>query len=143
MPQLIQRWLCDDGSEFPTEKEATAWEKRLADVLRANEALKQGVSVYEVLTIAGHPQPPESLRQMTKETGLIIPHWQGSDEPAYSVQGVNKNLSLIISGQPKICVAAYGKDLSARAVAGFLEKTLATQSVEISTYDHDFDSQRP
>lgn len=82
----------EDGEMFYSEEQCLTHEKALADVKLANQMLKDGRNLFDVLTTAGGDFPSTKslseedkaiLQSMTKDTGVIIEYWQCSDKPAY------------------------------------------------------------
>ncbi len=90
--RIITMYEAEDGEAFYSEKQCLTHEKALADVRLANQMLKDGCNLFDVLTVAGGDFPSTKclseedkaiLRSMTKDTGVTIEHWQCSDKPAY------------------------------------------------------------
>lgn len=81
----IDAWRCSDGTVHTSENLAKYREEEIERSQRANEALEAGKSLADCLRLYGTKEPAAVFDQMTRDTPLVISHWQCMDTPGYKV----------------------------------------------------------
>lgn len=95
----------DDGKLFRNEMEALSWEHQQTKLKIANQRILDGENLYTILSdLDMHSGTVEKnkdiLLEMTKDTGVIITHWQCSNEACYKISYIDENGNLFIYGNP-------------------------------------------
>jgi hypothetical protein len=79
-----RRWQTSDGDEHSSREWAQQWEAKIEAAVKATEMLEQGGSVAECLRAINYKLPIDAiLEYVTKDTELVISHWQCRDTPGY------------------------------------------------------------
>lgn len=110
--EKVTRWRTRDGEEFGSFGSAERHAEVLHLVDKANEVLEEGGSVadaFRILERYGEIDP--ILEQVTKDTELVISHWQCRDTPGYQVQRINSDLSIRVFGDAGSWNGPYGDDV--------------------------------
>lgn len=108
-----------------TSSQSTSVSPKFADFSDgANKALEEGQPLAACLSIAGMGNPPEIFAQVTKDTPLIISHWQCSDEPAYRVIRINPNGSMYVGGSVRWS-GGYGQNVDVRDLERYAQATFS------------------
>jgi hypothetical protein len=126
VPRRIDCWKCSDGRIFERESWAIDWQRDLDNTAKANEALETGESVGECLVIRGTKREyvPEVLFKITRNSGIVIRHWQGQEKAGYKVCEFKPNGDVFVFGHAGCWSGAYGCDISVRDLARYVESTL-------------------
>jgi hypothetical protein len=122
--ESVIRWKTLDGKEFCSESEAYFHADEIDAASRANAALQEGKSVAEALIAAGWSVPDPILETVTKDTKLIIEHWQCRSEPGYTVQRFNPNRTVYVYGYAGSWSGSYGNDnMPIRNLVDYAQRT--------------------
>jgi len=80
----IEKWITSDGKEHGYEEWAIEWDEKIEAATKATEMLRSGMPVAYCLRAIDYPADiPDVLEYVTKETQLVISHWQCRDTPGY------------------------------------------------------------
>lgn len=84
--EKVDRYRTTDGKEFWSLDEATRYQVSVNAANKATEQLCEGMSIAEILRRTDYPGEPDAiLEQVTKDSKLVISHWQCRDTPEYKV----------------------------------------------------------
>jgi len=113
IPIKIECWKAEDGKIFEQEDRAINYQKVIEQTRRANKVFENGVSVAEAMRIAGYEYEIDPmLEHITKNTKLVISHWQCRDEPGYMPQYFEDGLcSMFVYGYAGSWSGAYGNSV--------------------------------
>ena len=98
-PVQVECWKTEDGKLFESQASAEHHQGTLNEAKIANEVFESGASVADSLRaveFAGDIDPV--LERVTKETQLVISHWQCQDTPGYKPVYFEPGLSMYVSG---------------------------------------------
>jgi hypothetical protein len=102
----------ENGALFRTEAECMEHERRCAAVEVATEMISRGAPLSEVLVHAGVLAPDDArvkkLEGITKDTRLIIPHWQCSERRGYGPVRVGLDGRIYLHGDAGAWSGPYG-----------------------------------
>jgi len=97
-----------DGRRFIREADCLEYEQQLQDAKAANEMLRNGATLMAVLTRANQKRPwwdrnltledRVMLIRMTKDTGIVVEHWQCRKTPDYKVSEIDHTGCLYLHG---------------------------------------------
>lgn len=117
-----------DGSEHSSVRGAADKNEAIARAERANAMLADGATVYDAARAwswMDNPTIPEVLRRITKDTPLIISHWQCRDTPGYSVcRFENDEYYVYVGGDAGSWSGPYGSKITLADIARYAEDTL-------------------
>lgn len=103
---------------------------RLLDRLaEANRVLEAGGSVYAAAEAAGFHGHDETLKRITKDTPLVISHWQCRDTPGYRVCEFRPD-GIHVWGDAGSWSGPYGNVIPLATVAAYAKDTLARAEAE-------------
>lgn len=114
-PRKVDRWQTSDGELFYSEESAEFSERDIRQMKSNNVALSEGKCIAEILRSSGRTEIPEVLERVTKDTKLIIPHWQCRDEPGYKPQEFDKTGRIFVHGHAGSWSGPYGNWMSVRS----------------------------
>jgi len=106
-----------DGKDFDSRSSAECHQKKIAIAEDANARLKRGESIAEILRANGKTVPDEILERVTKDSKLVIEHWQCRDTPGYQPQFFDPGLSIYVAGDAGSWSGSYGNTMSLRDLA--------------------------
>jgi hypothetical protein len=103
--QIITKYISDNGEEFHDESSCLAYEDALCQFKGFSDNFFSGnCSLYDVFASVDclsnySNDTTKMLRSIYKDTKLTIRHWQGRDDPEYSVSNLflDKWLSIDVS----------------------------------------------
>lgn len=110
----ITRYRCTDGEEYDNEDSANEHEQLIERVDEANKKYSDGCSLYEAFEIAELPylkNIPESFKDVTHETKLVIEYWQCCDKPGYSPLRITYNGMVFVHGDVGAWAGPYGRPM--------------------------------
>ena len=113
-------WKTTDGKIFEDAMWAERHEAQLGRCALANKFLKEGNTVGDVLSAvnyAGEIDP--ILDRVTRETKLVISHWQCSDKAEYRPALFQTNMSIHVCGGEALFGGTYGDDIPIRELARY------------------------
>ena len=97
-----------DGRRFIREADCLEYEQQMQDAEAANEMLRNGATLMEVLIRANQKRPSwyrnliledrAMLTRMTKDTGIVVEHWQCRKTPDYKVCEIGHTGCLYLYG---------------------------------------------
>jgi hypothetical protein len=97
-----------DGRRFIREADCLEYEQQLQDAKAASEMLRNGATLMAVLTRANQTRPwwdrnltledRVMLIRMTKDTGIVVEHWQCRKTPDYKVSEIDHTGCLYLHG---------------------------------------------
>jgi hypothetical protein len=106
----IIKWRTLDGKEFHSESAAYFHADEIDAANRANAVLEDGKSVADALRAAGWTVLDPILESVTKDTKLIIEHWQCRSEPGYTIRRFNPERTVYVFGYAGSWSGSYGND---------------------------------
>lgn len=128
----VSMYEANDGKLFRDELSALDWDVKLEKVALANQMLQDGSNVYEVLKASGIfwegdvEEKRSTLEKLTKETGLVIPHWQCSENPGYKVCFLDiQSGKILVHGDTGTWSGAYGSYMGLSDLCRYAEDTFA------------------
>lgn len=87
-----------DGRRFLREADCLEYEQQMQDAKAANEMLRNGATLMDALIRANQTRPSWGrnlihediimLMNMTKDTGVVVEHWQFRKTPDYKVREI-------------------------------------------------------
>lgn len=96
--KTVTMYEADDGKQFSSEAQCLEYEQQCEDARAASEMLQNGATLMAALTRANQTRPwwasgltledKVFLMNATKETGIVVRHWQCSDTPCYKVRQI-------------------------------------------------------
>lgn len=108
----------EDGKLFSTEALCLEYEQQCADLAAANDMLNNGATLMAALTRAHQTRPwwdaclsledKAILMKITKDTGFVVTHWQGSDKPGYKPCELNHDVLVHLWGDAGSWGGPYG-----------------------------------
>ena len=109
----VERWATSDGKEHPSEQWANEWESRIDAAAQATELLESGASIACCLQAMDYlPKIDPILERVTKDTQLVISHWQCCDTPGYKVQRFLPDGRVVVYGDAGSWSGPYGGDVT-------------------------------
>ena len=116
----VQCWKAEDGKLFESRSSAEFHQKSLDDAKAANEMLDRGESVGAALKAVQYPGEIDPvLYRVTKQTKLVISHWQCQDTPGYQPVRFERGLSLWVGGHAGAWSGPYSSSVSIRDLARY------------------------
>lgn len=116
-------YVARDDSRHRYLDDAVRRNQNLDEIDAANALLEAGAALYDAVKAWGRSEPPDVLRQINKDTPLIISHWQCSDDPAYKVCKFDLR-GIWVWGDPGKWSGPYGNFVSVRDLERYVETTL-------------------
>lgn len=108
----IQRTIYEttDGKHFSMVEAAEHHQDRINQAAQATAELRNGASLLHALTAAGmsFASGLDELSEITKDTELVISHWQCRDNPGYKPQWVNHDGRVFCFGYAGSWSGPYG-----------------------------------
>lgn len=122
-PTEVAAWKCSDGRVFDDFGWADRHQKDLWSLRVANERLDAGDTIAECLRSAhylGHIDPV--FEKISKETKLVISHWQCKDIPGYQPCYFHLGLmDMHVAGDAGAWSGPWGTKVSLREIASYAE----------------------
>lgn len=91
--KTVTMYEAEDGKQFRFQVQCVEYEQQCIDLAAANEMLINGATLFVALTRANQTRPwwdnsltledKTMLMKITKDTGFVVRHWQGSGSPVY------------------------------------------------------------
>lgn len=137
----VTRYEATDGTLFLTQEMCETHEQRCADLDAANEMFSSGATLMAALTRAHQTRPlwdialsledKALLMRITKDTGLVIEHWQCKSRPGYKPLELDHECRVWVYGDAGSWSGPYGnwvtlKDLLRYARATKLDNKATT-----------------
>ncbi len=121
-PIAVTSWKTTDGRLFTTFTSAEYHQKKLDDVVLANEILQAGGSVADALRSVNYRgDVSEVLNKVTTETKLVIPHWQCQDTPGYMPIRFELGLRVGVFGNAGAWSGSYGATITTKDLSRYAE----------------------
>lgn len=121
-------YVARNGKEHDDPRGALEANEDIARAEAANALLQAGATVWEAARAWSRwPQhePPPILKQITKDTPLIISHWQCRDEPGYRVISFQDDAyHIYVGGDAGSWSGPYGNRMPIGDLAAYVENTL-------------------
>ena len=119
----VVRWQTSDGREHRSRKWAEQWEAKIVAAELATEMLDRGESVAACLRAITYPGTIDPiLEQVTKDTRLVISHWQCRDTPGYKPTRFCTNGCIIAYGSAGSWAGPYGGEITIRDLVRYAKK---------------------
>lgn len=122
--EKVIKYKTKDTRFFDSESEAIEHEQFLDDLEAANSLVQNGANILDCLLRAYRSKiymfdamnldcrDKVILIKCTKDTGLIIRHWQCSKKPGYTVQRIQESGYLLVGGDAVSCSGPYYSEIS-------------------------------
>lgn len=121
----ITKYRCSDGEEYDSEDSANEHERFIDRVDEANRRYSDGCSLYTALEIAEFPHLrniiPESFKDVTHETKLVIEYWQCCVEPGYSPIRLTYDHMVFVHGDAGSWSGPYGRRMRIEDLQRYVE----------------------
>lgn len=121
-------YVAQDGSTHHSVRSAVERNESIARAQAATDLLAAGASVWEAARAwSPFPDPklPEVLKLITKDTPLIISHWQCRDEPGYKVcRFEDDGYYIFVGGDAGSWSGSYGSKVMLLDLARYADDTL-------------------
>ncbi len=120
-PREIQMWECSDGERWPCVATAVYHQQQVAAAETANRLWREGHDLKSTLQAVGWwteylEQETPAGHRLTKDSRLVISHWQCSKEPAYRIVEFCASGRLHVFGNAVSWSNGYGENLSVAEV---------------------------
>lgn len=124
---VVTCYQSSDGDIFHSRSAAEFRNEELELIAVANQLLKRGANMWAVLS-ARHPFPLNEserpiLEQITKETKLVISHWQCRDVPGYQPNNIDLK-GIYVSGDAGSWSGPYGGHMNKEDLIRYAKNTL-------------------
>lgn len=130
MMRPVTMYESNDGRQFSTESASSEWDTVLSDTDEANRILNSGQSLKIVVDAAyrntrgrHHINGEDVLAEMTKDSGIAIPHWQCREEAGYKLQRMQPDGQLYVYGNVGSWSGGYGGYMSLEDFIRYAEDT--------------------
>lgn len=108
-----------DGRDFNSRSSAEYHQEQIAIAHDANIRLKRGESIAEILRANGKTVSDEILERVTKDSKMVIEHWQCRDTPGYQPQSFEPGLLIYVAGDAGSWSGSYGNTMSVDDLARY------------------------
>lgn len=132
--KIVTMYEAQDGKLFRNESLCLEYEQRCIDLVDANDRLHNGATLMDVLTKANHTRPwlyrhlslkdKEFLITATKDTGIVVRHWQGSDRPGYKPYQINDSGQILLHGDVGAWDGPYGNWVELKDLLLYAQETM-------------------
>ena len=120
----VTRWQASDGKEYSSREMAEGWESRVEDASKATDMLRDGSSVTDCLRAISYPAEIDAvLEAVTKDTKLVISHWQCQDTPGYKPVYFSPDGRVYAYGNAGCWSGAYGADITIAELVCYAKHT--------------------
>lgn len=120
--KTVTRWTTSDGKDHCSLSAAEYHAGQMDKAAKANSVLELGGSVADALRAAEWTYAsavPEVLERVTKESKLVIEHWQCRDTPGYQVRYFTSERDLYVHGNAGCWSGSYGSRVSLADLARY------------------------
>ena len=117
--QEVSSWKTTDGEIHRNMDWAADYQFALDRAEAANEMLKEGFSVGQILEHFEWPVDDPILNDVTKDSKLVIWHWQCRDTPGYQPIRFNRDFTLYVAGDAGSWSGPYGDDVRLSCLVGY------------------------
>lgn len=120
--QTVTRWVTSDGKDHCSLSAAEYHAGQMDKAAKASAVLEAGGSVADALRAADWTYAsavPEVLERVTKESKLVIEHWQCRDTPGYQVRYFTSARDLYVHGNAGCWSGGYGSRVSLADLARY------------------------
>lgn len=96
--QVVIKYQSEDGALWDSEQQCLQHESEVAELKEANHMLGRGSNLLECLKVVHKKYGPQfkftgeqqdALQNITRDSKIVIQHWQGNREPMYSPSQIN------------------------------------------------------
>ena len=108
----VTRFETTDGKSHFSRASAEIRQEDIEQAKWANERLEEGWSVAKILKALGRGIPDEILSQVTKDSKLVVRHWQCRDEPGYQPRYFEPGMCIYVYGNAGSWSGSYGNTMS-------------------------------
>jgi len=119
-PERVECWRTQDGKLFQNRSSANHHQEEIDDVKVANAVLTRGGSVADALRAADYLGTIFPVfERITKDTQLVISHWQCRDTPGYKQVRFELGLYMFVFGDAGSWSGPYGNQISLTELSQF------------------------
>ena len=98
-PKKIECFKTSDGDIFESLNSAELHQQEIEKAELADKLLQEGKSIADILkAVKYNGEIDPTLNHVTKDTKLIISHWQCRDNPEYSPLWFESGMRLMVGG---------------------------------------------
>lgn len=115
----VKRFETTDGDSHFSRSSAEMIQKNIEEAKWASERLKEGWSVAKIFKAVGRNVPDQILDQVTKDSKLVVSHWQCRDEPGYQARYFKQGMRIYVYGNAGSCYGSYGASMSVADLARY------------------------
>lgn len=115
----VTRFETTDGKSHFSRASAEMRQEDIEQAKWANARLDEGWSVAKILKAVRRSVPDEILDQVTKDSKLVVSHWQCSDDPGYQPRYFKPGMSIYVYGYAGSWSGSYGNTMSAADLARY------------------------
>lgn len=115
----VLRYETTDGKNFSTFDSAERHQKRIRGAEHATLILQNGGALADALRALGESAIDPILEQVTKDSKLVIEHWQCRDTPGYQPKEIATSGEIFVWGNAGCWSGSYGSWISVSDVARY------------------------
>lgn len=115
----VTRFKTTDGKTHLSRASAEMRQEDIEQAKWANQRLVEGWSVARILNAVGRSVPDEILDQVTKDSKLVVSHWQCRDEPGYQPRYFEPGMNIYVHGDAGSWSGSYGSKMSIADLARY------------------------
>lgn len=117
--EAITMYRTTDGKTFHGEGSAIGHQEDIEEAKKANVMLNSGESVGAILRALGRTVVDEILDRVTKDSKLVISHWQCRDTPGYQPRYFEPGMIIYVGGDAGSWSGSYGNEMTTRDLARY------------------------
>lgn len=110
--EVVTGFRTSDGEIFHSKDVALFRAMQLRRVKLANEMLNEGKSIGEILDEVDGTVIDGILYKITKDTKLVIEHWQCKDNPGYQIHMIDRHMRYHARGDVGSWSGLYGSSIT-------------------------------
>lgn len=108
----VMRFETTDGKLHFSRASAEMRQEDIEQAKWASERLEEGWSIAKIFKAVGRSIPDEILNQVTKDSKLVVSHWQCRDEPGYQPRYFKPGMSIYAYGNAGSWLGPYGDTMT-------------------------------
>lgn len=108
MIQPVTKYQTPDGNTWFSQDSAERHQIEVLMAKFATEKLKEGYSIGEIFRAVSFPVADPLLDQITKDSSLVIYHWQCRETPGYKPSSFREGMMIYVGGNAGSWSGSYG-----------------------------------